>query len=72
MFALEIKVEAFVLKDSAGRNSYTKGRVFKWDVEFGSMTLELMLKSLAAELNLCNNQSPTIWFHDKRLMRIAD
>ena len=29
MFALEVKVEAFASKDSTGRKSYKKGRVFK-------------------------------------------
>jgi hypothetical protein len=67
MFALEIKVEGFAFKDAAGRKSDTKGHVFKWDVEYGSMTLELLLKSLATELNLSYNQTPTIWFYDKRL-----
>ena len=35
MFAVEVKVEGFMLKDASGRKSYTKGRVFKWDVEYG-------------------------------------
>ena len=67
MFALEVKVEAFASKDLSGRKSYTKGRVFKLDVEYGSLTLDLLLKHLATELNLCNNQTPTVWFFDKRL-----
>ena len=52
LFALEIKVEGFVSKDASGRKSYTKGRVFKWDLEYGSMTLELLMKYLTTELNL--------------------
>ena len=52
LFALEIKVEGFVSKDASGRKSYTKGRVFKWDLEYGSMTLELVMKSLTTKLNL--------------------
>jgi len=75
MFALEVKVESFASKDSTGRKSYTKGRVFKWDVEYGSLTLDLLLKHLATEMNLCTNQTPTIWFFDKRLnedVRLVD
>jgi hypothetical protein len=67
MFALELKVQAFASIDSAGRKSYTKGQVLKWDVEYGSMTLDLLLKSLTTELNLGTNQEPTVWFYDKRL-----
>jgi hypothetical protein len=67
MFALEIKVQAFAFKDSSGRKSYTKGRSFKWEVEYGSMTLELLIQFLTTELNLCPNQTPTVWFYDKRL-----
>lgn len=67
MFALEVKVEAFASKDSAGRKSYRKGHVFRWDVEYGSMTLDLLLKSLASELNLSTNQEPCVWFYDKRV-----
>ena len=55
MFELEVKVEAFSSKDSAGRKSYTKGRVFKWNIEYGFMTLDLLLKSPASELNFCTN-----------------
>jgi hypothetical protein len=75
MFALVLKVEGFVYKDSSGRKAYTKGRVFKWDVEYGSLTVDLLLKHLATELNLCTNQTPTVWFFDKRLnddARLAD
>jgi hypothetical protein len=71
MFLVEVKVEGFASKDSSGRKSYTKGHVFKWDVEFGSMTLDLLLKSLANELNLSTDQAPTIWFYDKRLKEDA-
>ena len=67
MFALELKVEGFACKDSSGRKPYTKGRVFKWEVEYGSLTLELLLNHVASELNLCSNQTPTVWFFDKRL-----
>ena len=71
MFALEIKVEGFASKDSSGRKSYTKSRVFKYDVEYGSLTLDLLLKHLATELILCTNQTPTVWFFDKRLNEYA-
>lgn len=67
MFALEVKVEGFASKDSAGRKSYTKGSLFKWDVEYGSLTLDLLLKGLATKLNMSTNQTPTFWFNDKRL-----
>ena len=61
MFELEVKVEAFSSKDSAGRKSYTKGRVFKWNIEYGFMTLDL-LKSPASELNFCTNQTLIVCF----------
>ena len=67
MFALELKLEGFVCKDVSGRESYTKGRVLKWDVEYGSLTLDLLLKHLATELNLCTNQRAIVWFFDKRM-----
>ena len=66
LFALEIKVEGFVSKDAFGRKCYTKGRVFKWDVEYGSMTLDLLMKSLTTKLNLSTNQRATVWFYDKK------
>ena len=67
MFALELKLEGFFCKDASGRKTYTKGRVLKWNVEYGSLTLDLLLKHLSIELNLCTDQTPTIWFYDKRL-----
>jgi hypothetical protein len=67
MFVLEVKVQGFAFKDSAGRKSYTKGHVFKWDVEYGSMTFDLLLKNLTTELNLSTDQTPIVWFFDKRL-----
>ena len=71
MFELEVKVEAFSSNDSASRKSYTKGRVFKWNIEYGFMTLDLLMKSLASELNLCTNQTTTVCFYDKRLKEDA-
>jgi hypothetical protein len=71
MFMLEVKVEGFASKDLSGRKSYMKGHVFKWDVEFGSMTFDLLLKSLATELNLSTDQIPTVWFYDKNLKEDA-
>jgi hypothetical protein len=41
--------------------------VIKWDCPFGSLTLELLLSSIANELNVPSNQLPTLWFFDKRL-----
>jgi len=67
MFVLEVKVQGFASKDSASRKCYTKGHVFKWVMEYGSMSLDLLLKNLATELNLSSNQTPTVWFFDKRL-----
>ena len=67
MFTVEVKVHGFVTKGSDGRKSYTKGTVIKWDVEFGSLTLELLVSSIANELNVPSNQLPTVWFFDKRL-----
>ena len=64
MFVLELKVEGF----ATGRKSYTKGRVFKWDVEYGSMTLDLLMKSLTTKLNISTNQRATVWFYDKKKM----
>jgi len=55
-------VEAFASNGFDGRKSYTKGTIFKWDVEFGSLTLELLLSSLCKELNLSSAHKPTVWF----------
>jgi hypothetical protein len=66
MLALDIKVKGFASKDSYGRKLYTKWRCFKWEVEYESMALELLIQSLTTELNLCMNQTPTVWFYDKR------
>jgi hypothetical protein len=41
--------------------------VIKWAVEFGSLTLELLIASIANELRVFSNQLPTVWFFDKRL-----
>jgi hypothetical protein len=54
-FTLEVKVEGFTFKDSDGRKSYTKGTAIKWDVEFGSLTLELLISSIANELKVPSN-----------------
>ena len=43
MFVVEVKVHGFATKDSDGRKSYTKGIMIKWDIEFGSLTLELLV-----------------------------
>ena len=67
MFAVEVKVHGFTTKDSDGRKSYTKGTVIKWDVEFGSLTLELLVSTITNELNVPSNQLPIVWFFDKRL-----
>jgi hypothetical protein len=55
MFTLEVKVEDFASNGSDGRKSLKKGSVFKWDVEFGSLTLELLLSILCKELNLSSD-----------------
>jgi hypothetical protein len=39
----------------------------KWNVEFGSLTLELLIASIANELRVLSKQLPTMWFFDKRL-----
>jgi hypothetical protein len=67
LFVVEVKVQGFSTKDSDGRKSYTKGTVIKWNVEFGSLTLELLLSSIANELSMPSNQLPTVWFFNKRL-----
>ena len=67
LFALEIMVEGFLTVDSMGRKVYSKGRVIKWDVEFGSYTVELLMKCLQTEVNWAPNQSATVWFFHKRL-----
>jgi hypothetical protein len=36
-------------------------------VDFGSLTLELLLSSIANELSVPSKQLPTVWFFDKRL-----
>jgi len=41
--------------------------VIKWDVEYLSLTLEMLLSSISDELKLHSNQLPTLWFFDKRL-----
>ena len=64
---LEVKVKDFASNGSDGRKSLRKGSVFKWDVEFGSLTLESLLSSLCKKLNLSSDQSPTVWFFDKTL-----
>ena len=61
LFALEIMVEGFLTVDSMGRKVYSKGRVIKWDVEFGSYTVELLMKCLQTEVNWAPNQSATVW-----------
>ena len=67
LFVLEIMVEGFPTVDSMGRKVYSKGRVIKWDVEFGSYTVELLMKCLQTEVNWAPNQSATVWFFHKRL-----
>lgn len=75
MFSLEIKVEAFPFIDSDGRKSYSKGKVIKWDVEVGALTLDLLLTSLSNEVKCGETQCATVWFFDKRIgedVRLVD
>ena len=67
LFALEVKVQGFAFKDSDGRESYCKDCMIKWDVEYLSLTLEMLVSSISDELKLHSNQLPTLWFFDKRL-----
>jgi len=50
LFSLEILVEGFLTVDPMGRKVYSKGRVIKWDVEIGSFSIDLLMKSLENEV----------------------
>jgi len=57
LFSLEIMVERFLTVDSMGRKVYSmgrkvycEGRVIKWDVEIGSFSIDLLMKSLENEV----------------------
>ena len=50
LFSLEIMVEMFLTVDSMGRKVYCEGRVIKWDVEIGSFSIDLLMKSLENEV----------------------
>jgi hypothetical protein len=63
MFSLEIKVEAYMTKDSAGTKIYCKGKVVKFTWEVGTISYDLLHSSLASVVD----QKPTIWFFDKTL-----
>jgi hypothetical protein len=67
MFSLEIKVEAFMMKDSDGKKSFYKGRVVNWAVEVGMITFDLLLSRLSSEVSWSSNQVVTISFFDKTL-----
>jgi len=43
-------VERFLTVDSMGRKVYCEGRVIKWDVEIGSFSIDLLMKSLENEI----------------------
>ena len=72
LFALEVKVQGFAFKDSDGRESYCKDCMIKWDVEYLSLMLEMLVSSISDELKLHSNQLPTVWFFDKRLHDIFE
>ena len=65
MFSLEIKVEAFMTKDSDGKKSYREKKVVKWVVEVGTITFDLLLSSLSSEVSWSFNQKATVQFFDK-------
>ena len=50
LFSLDIMVERFLTVDSMGRKVYCEGRVIKWDVEIGSFSIDLLMKSLENEV----------------------
>jgi hypothetical protein len=51
MFSLEIKVEAFMMKDSEGKKSYCKARVVNWAVEPDTVTFDLLLSRVSSEVS---------------------
>lgn len=65
MFSIELKVHGFTTIDSDGRRRYTKGCVLKWDVEYGSLSLDLLMLSLSSEVRWGEQQTATVWFLDK-------
>lgn len=67
MFSLEIKVEAFLTKDSVGKKSYCKGKVVKFAWEVGSISYDLLHSSLSSVVSWSSNQKATLWFFDKTL-----
>jgi len=75
MFMLEMKVQGFFTKDSSGRKVYRKGGVINWEVELGAITVDMLMKVLAAELKWAPNQSAKLWFFDRNFgedIRLVD
>jgi hypothetical protein len=75
MFMLEMKVQGFFTKDFSGKKVYRKGVVINWEVELGAITVDMLMKVLAAELKWAPNQSAKLWFFDRNFgedVRLVD
>jgi hypothetical protein len=65
MFSLEVKVQAFMTKDSAGKKIYCKGKDVNFSWEVGTISYDLLHSSLASVVSWSSDQNATIWFFDK-------
>lgn len=49
MFLLEMKVEGFFTIDNDGKKAKSQGKLIKWDVQVGALTLYILLRTLSNE-----------------------
>lgn len=51
MFRVDIKVEAFCMKELDGRKLYIKGRTLNWVVKYNRFTMQSLMVPLSSEVS---------------------
>uniref|UniRef100_A0A0D9WQ93 Uncharacterized protein n=1 Tax=Leersia perrieri TaxID=77586 RepID=A0A0D9WQ93_9ORYZ len=66
-YSVDVRVQAYVTIDEAGRKIYTRGSTREWVVDEESFSVEFVLNSLSVEFSWGKIQEPAIWFLHKSM-----